>query len=208
MTNALTRGSVALAGALFALASPLRAQRVSITSQPDTLLRLVMTWLPPRAAEPRPPRHATPPDGVWWAAVTPGVVRIVPVPAATPTREVFVVPRGHGGTWIRVSATVKGRTYADSVYVVTTPAAPAATRIGDRIRAVDSMAVYTIHPQTRVRTSNILVGQTLQACVQFFAEGRTLIADSCGGVGVALPYALAMDAMKVFRPGRTFIITN
>jgi hypothetical protein len=83
-------------------------------------------------------------DGVWWAAVTPGVVRIAPVPDATPTREVFVLPRGQGGTWIRVSATVNGRTYADSVYVV--------------------------------------------------AAG-------------ALPYALAMDAMRVLRPGRTFIIT-
>jgi len=206
MTQISTR-MYALAGALgcalgCALTSPVAAQRVSIVSHPDTALRLVMMWLPPRAAEPRPARRSAAVDGVWWAAVTPGVVRIAPVPDATPTREVFVLPRGQGGTWIRVSATVKGRTYADSVYVVTAPAA----RVSTRISAVDSMAVYTVHPETRVRTSNMLVGQTLQACVQFFAEGRTLIADSCAGAG-ALPYALAMDAMRVFRPGRTFIIT-
>jgi hypothetical protein len=77
--------------------------------------------------------------GFSWAAVTPGVARIAPVPGATPSREVFVLPRRQGR-------------------------------------------------------------------VQFFAAGRTLIADSCGGVGT-LPFELGMDAMRVFRPGRTFIIT-
>lgn len=97
--------------AIAALVAVASAQRVTIQVQPDTVLRLFLTY---RSVS----DGAVSSRDVTTSVNDPAVCGLVPVPGTTRGRYQYVLGRAEGACWVRGAAIVSGVTYQDSVYVV------------------------------------------------------------------------------------------